>query len=89
MPARIALLAAFAEALASRQSHLFEQMVKAAYAAGASREELHTAVEVGRCLAEVPGPVVSLAHANVRAWHWMATRRLAGRGDLALQNVPG
>jgi hypothetical protein len=48
--ARIVQLAAFAEGIASRQSHVFEQTVKVAYAAGASREDLLTAVEVGRCL---------------------------------------
>jgi hypothetical protein len=52
--ARIVRLAAFAGGIASRQSHVFEQTVKAAYPAGASREDLLTVVEVGRCLAVRP-----------------------------------
>ncbi len=87
MDARIAQLAAFAEAVASCQSHVFERTVKAAYAAGASREELLTAAEVGRCLAEIPRAVVSLAYATVHAWNWMAVRRLAECRELVSQGV--
>ncbi len=85
MDARIAQLTALAEAIASRQSHLFEQTVKAAYAAGASREDLLTAVEVGRCLGDVPGPVVKRAYATVHTWNWMASRRLAERRERVSQ----
>lgn len=50
MDARIVPLAALAEGIASRQSHGFEQTVKAAYAAGASREDPLAAMEVSRRL---------------------------------------
>ncbi len=57
MDARIVRLAAFAEGIASRHSYVFEQTVKAAYPAGASREDLLTVVEVGRCLEFCPSNV--------------------------------
>jgi hypothetical protein len=46
--ARIVPLAASAAGVASRQSHGFEQTVRASYAAGVSREDLLMPVEVGR-----------------------------------------
>jgi len=75
MKERMALLAAFAEAVSARQAHEFEWLVKAAYTAGASREDLLTALETGRLLGEPPEPVVTEAYATVHGWQWMASRR--------------
>ena len=74
-PERRSLPAAFAKAIAARQPEQFERLVKAAYEAGASREDLLTAVEVARVLADAPGPVVVEAYATVHTWRWVAARR--------------
>ena len=68
-------LTAFTEAVATGQTQQLEPMVKAAYGAGASREDLLTAVQVGRCLGAVPGPVVRQAYVAIHAWSWIAARR--------------
>ncbi len=75
MKERLALLAAFSEAVSTRQAHEFEWLIKAAYAAGTSREDLLTAIETGRLLGNPPEPVAADAYATVHAWQWMASRR--------------
>lgn len=70
----IALLAAFAEAVATRQTHEFEWLVKAAYRAGAEMDDLLAAVEIGRLIGEPPEPVVTEASATAHLWHWIALR---------------
>jgi hypothetical protein len=72
MRRRIALLAALAEAVWSRQAHEFDWLVKAAYGAGASLEDLLTAVESGCLLGKPPAPIVTEAYATVHAWQWLA-----------------
>lgn len=72
---RTALLAAFAEAVSTRQAHEFVWLVKAAYGAGASREDLLVAVETGWRLGDPPEPITAGAYAAVHAWQWMANRR--------------
>jgi hypothetical protein len=74
MKERMALLAAFAEAVWSRQAYEFEWLVKAAYGAGASSEDLLIAVETGRLLGDPPEPVLADAYATLHAWEWMASR---------------
>lgn len=74
MRGQIALLAAFAEAVAGRQTDEFEEVVKAAYGAGTALEDLLAALEIGRLLGEPPEPVVAEAYATVHAWQWMAMR---------------
>ena len=59
-------------------------MVKAAYQAGLSREDLLTALEVVRVLADAPGGVVAQAYSAVHDWHWIAARR----STLLQQEVP-
>ena len=73
MKEQMALLVAFAEAVSARQAHEFEWLVKAAYGAGASREDLLTAVESGSLLGDPSEPVVTEAYATVHAWQWMAS----------------
>lgn len=73
MEERIALLAALAEAVLARQAHEFEWLVKAAYGAGATGEELLTAVESGLVLGTPPSPVATEAYATVHAWQWMTS----------------
>jgi hypothetical protein len=80
MKERTALLAAFTEAVSTRQAHEFVWLIKAAYGAGASREDLLIAVETGWRLGDPPEPITAEAYATVHAWQWMATRRTA-RGD--------
>ncbi|OGB92565.1 MAG: hypothetical protein A3H39_07270 [candidate division NC10 bacterium RIFCSPLOWO2_02_FULL_66_22] len=82
MKERIILLAALAEAVAGGQPHRFEGLVKAAYEAGADREDLLTAVEIGRVIGEVSGPVLTEACATVQAWQWMVVHRLTHRADV-------
>jgi alkylhydroperoxidase/carboxymuconolactone decarboxylase family protein YurZ len=55
----IGRLAAFAGAIAVRQSTQFERLVKAAYARGSSREDLLAVVEIGSLLGGVTAPVVA------------------------------
>jgi alkylhydroperoxidase/carboxymuconolactone decarboxylase family protein YurZ len=76
MSQRIAHLVEFIQAIMGGQPHLFQRAVKEAYKAGATREELLTAVEIGRVMGHVSGPVVSQAYATVHAWHWLAARRM-------------
>lgn len=71
---RNAALAAFTEAVAGREWQEFEWLVKAAYSAGASRDDLIAAAEAGRRFADVPERLVALAYATVNAWRWMAAR---------------
>jgi hypothetical protein len=80
MKERTALLASLAEAVSTRQAYEFAWLVKAAYGAGASRENLLVAVETGRHLGDPPEPVTAEAYAAVHAWQWMVNRR-AVRGD--------
>jgi hypothetical protein len=75
MKERVTLLAALSEAVSVRQTHQFERLVWAAYSAGASREDLITAIEIGRLLGHPPEPVPTEAYAAVYAWNWMANRR--------------
>lgn len=73
MKEQMALLVAFAEALSAKQSHELEWLARAAYGAGASRDDLLTAVDKGRLLGDPPEPVGTEAYATVRAWQWMAS----------------
>lgn len=75
--ARITRLAALTRAVSAGEPEAFAAVVKAAYAAGASREELLGAVEVARVLAGASGAVVVQAYAAIHAWHWIAARRRA------------
>lgn len=77
----IALLAAFAEAVATRQTHEFEWLVKAAYGAGAGMDDLLSAVEIGQLVGEPPEPVVAEASATVHLFQWMAMRPAAPGGE--------
>ncbi len=76
MDERNAHLIAFIEAITTGQTHRFEHVVKTAYMAGAHRDDLLTALEIGRLLVDVPEPVLAHAAAAVHAWHWMEARRL-------------
>ena len=60
-----------------------EQAVKAAYKAGASREDLLASVEVARRRAELPAVTLSCAYATVHAWRWMMARRIQHQRELA------
>lgn len=75
MKERTALLAAFTEAVSTQQAHDFAWLIKAAYGAGASREDLLIAVETGWRLGNPPEPITAEAYAAVHAWQWMANRR--------------
>jgi alkylhydroperoxidase/carboxymuconolactone decarboxylase family protein YurZ len=85
MEGQITHLAIFVETLATRQWHQLERLVKAAYAAGASREDLFSAIELCRQQAHVPGPVVARAYEMIHAWHWMVARRNDHLWDIAAQ----
>ena len=79
---RITHLAAFTGAIAANHATQFDGIVKAAYGAGATREDLLAAVEVARVLADAPGPLVVQAYAAIHAWRWIEARRLAPRRSL-------
>lgn len=72
---RVSHIAAFAEAVAAGHPHRFAQAVKAAYAAGTSREDLLAAVDINRQFAEVPAPGRAQAYEAIHEWHWMVARR--------------
>ncbi|HEY7677032.1 MAG TPA: hypothetical protein VIG69_08155 [Candidatus Methylomirabilis sp.] len=83
MDERNAHLIAFIEAITTGQTFQFEHLVKTAYIAGARREDLLTALEIARFLADVPEPVLTEARATIYAWHWIVGRRLEHRRSLA------
>jgi hypothetical protein len=61
--------------VSTQQAHEFAWLVKAAYGAGASREDLLIAVKTGWRLGNPPEPITAEAYAAVHAWQWMANRR--------------
>lgn len=81
----IACLTALSAAIAARQPHRFEEVVKAAYEAGASREELLTALDSARLLAQIPAAILDRAYATIHSWYWMETRRVWHGGELVPQ----
>ena len=85
--ARIAPLATFTDAIMARRPDRFGPAVRAAYAAGAEREDLLVALDMARLMAEVPAPLVTQAYAAIHVgdWHWIAARRVASRRALARQ----
>ena len=78
-------LIAFMDALTTGQLHQFEDIVKTAYKAGTSREDLLTAIEIARCLADVLPAVLGQAYATVHDWHWIVARRAVHQRRLATQ----
>ena len=80
---RIDCLACFTDLVAGGRTDQFDDTVKLAYHAGASREDQLTAMEVGRVLANVPDPVVVRTYASIHDWNWIAP----GRADYTLQCV--
>ncbi len=83
MDERNAHLIAFIEAITTGQTHQFEHVVKTAYIAGASRDDLLTACEIARFLADVAEPVLTEAGVAAHAWDWMVARRLEHQRSLA------
>jgi alkylhydroperoxidase/carboxymuconolactone decarboxylase family protein YurZ len=82
MEERMSYLFAFAKAVATRETEQFAQLIKAAYQAGATREDLLTAVEIGRMFGEPSRTVLAEAYATIHAWQWIAVRSLFGTGEL-------
>jgi hypothetical protein len=83
MAERNANLIAFIDAITTGQTYQFEHLVRKAYIAGASREDLLTALEIARVLADVPDPVLTEARATIYAWHWIVGRRFEHQRSLA------
>jgi len=81
MNERMALLAALAESVWTSQAHELEWLVKAAYSAGATSEDLYTAVESGCLLGNPPPKVVTQAYATIDTWKWMAGCRLGHQSN--------
>src|SRR5574341_2060856 len=71
---RIDYLAFLTALVVCGQSSRFEHAVRLAYHAGANRDELLTAVELGRVLGGAPDAVVVQAHATVQAWDLVVGR---------------
>jgi hypothetical protein len=69
-------LTAFSAAVATGQAHRFEQAIKAAYEAGAPREELFLAAGSARLLTQIPAPILEKAYAAIHAWYWMERVRV-------------
>ena len=78
-------LIAFSAALAARQPHRFGRLVKNAYEAGASREELLSTVDSAKEQAAIPAPVLARAYATIHTWYWMESRRRWHQRELAPQ----
>lgn len=85
MSDRIDCLTYFTMLVAGRQTERFEDAVQLCYHAGASREDLLTAAEIGRILAEVPDPVMVRAYATIHAWQWIVPGRGQPRRQMAAQ----
>jgi alkylhydroperoxidase/carboxymuconolactone decarboxylase family protein YurZ len=78
-------LTTFTAAVATGQAYRFEEAVKTAYEAGASREELLLAVDSARHLTQIPALTLGQAYATIHAWHWMESRRAWHRRELTPQ----
>ena len=85
MTACLSHLTAFTAAVATGQAYRFEEAIKAAYEAGARKEELLLAVDSVRPLTSVPAPILGRAYATIHAWSCMESRRVWHRRDLAPQ----
>jgi len=85
MADRIDCLTYFTMLVAGSQTTRFEDAVKLAYHTGATREDLLTAAEIGRLLADAPDVVVTQAYATIDAWHWIPEARCRWRGSPAAQ----
>jgi hypothetical protein len=83
MDERNANLIALIEAITIGRTYQFEHLVKSGYIAGASREDLLTALEIARFLADVREPVLTEARATIHAWHWIVGRRFEHQRSLA------
>ena len=59
--------------------------MKLAYYTSATREDLLTAAEIGRPLADAPDAALARAAATVDAWHWIPHVRSRWRGSRAGQ----
>lgn len=79
----IVLLGDLAGVVATRRADAFERVIKAAFSAGASRQDLLIAVEIGRFLGGPPETVVAEASTTVHAWQWMASRQTVHIDDWA------
>jgi alkylhydroperoxidase/carboxymuconolactone decarboxylase family protein YurZ len=55
------------DAVTTGQTDALPRLAQRAYAAGVSREELLTAVEISRFLVDLPAPVLAQAYAMVSA----------------------
>ena len=77
----------FAETIAAQHADLFDPVVRLAYSAGATPEELLTAVETAKAQAEVPPGVVQHAYTTVHNWRWIAARQEALRLKPAVRRV--
>ncbi len=71
-------LAGIVRAVADARMADLEGVVKAAYTAGAHREELLCAVELGGSLGAASHGVLPEAYGVVHTWSWMAARRRTG-----------
>ena len=67
MTERNAYIIAFMDAVTTGQTHALPRLAQRAYAAGVSREELLTAVEISRFLVDLPAPVLAQVYAMVSA----------------------
>lgn len=69
----------FAETIAAGRPEQFEEVVRAAYEAGADRDTLLMAVDVARHQASVPTRVLARAYTTIHQWAWIAARRAPSR----------
>ena len=87
MRKRAHYLSHFADAIAAGRSDQFARLVQGAFRSGASREELHVAVQVGRQLGQAPVSAVAEAYSMIDEWYGNSSEpggRLGSLWDRAL-----
>ncbi len=75
-------LASLVRAVMAGEPDQFAPAARGAYAAGAHREELLCAIELGGSLGAVSPGVLAEAYAAAHAWSWMAARRRGSSSPL-------
>ena len=60
--------------MANGDPRLIPVQVQRAYDSGATVSQVLTAVEVGRCLADLPAAAAAMAWHAAHAWAWIARR---------------
>ena len=74
-------------AVANADPRYLPVTIRRAYDGGASLDRVLVAIEMGRCLYDVPAPVLQVAWEAAHAWAWIA-RRDGEPGESGIMGQP-